>query len=215
MKRVLVLCLLVFFLTQRTSRAHVAPLGESCRAGDAGKICLAIKYVVYRTPAGMPVASEAQAISNIENVNKVWAKCNLGFQIEEYIALKPPDYGLAYNTSTYRELDDIRDTLNDERTLLITTTGPWNRAGTLGGTSANAWTSMPGGAPFGVIVESTVGTFANIVAHELGHYLNLSHLTEASDLMSPIIYSNSTALNATQCRIARTAARSSWARMLR
>jgi hypothetical protein len=75
---------------------------------------------------------------------------------------------------------------------------------------------MPGGGgPFGAILERPVASFANIIAHELGHYLNLYHVSDATDIMNPIIYSSSTKLTSSQCATARSAASFFWSKMYR
>jgi hypothetical protein len=190
-------------------------VGDSCHSDDPSRICLAIKYVVYSDSTGAPVVSQANAINNIRSVNQVWRQCNLGFQIDQWLVVRPSDYQLQYQTANYPELDDIRNSFDDDSTLLLVTTGTWNRAGTLGNTSANAWTAMPGGGPYGAILERPVGTFANIIGHELGHYLNLLHVNDTLDLLNPIIYTNSTKLTPDQCNTARAAAGFFWARMYR
>jgi hypothetical protein len=74
---------------------------------------------------------------------------------------------------------------------------------------------MPGDAPYGVVLEKPVDTYSNIVAHELGHYLNLAHAGDTGDLMNPIIYDNSTVLSEYQCSAARDAATTYWQSMMR
>jgi hypothetical protein len=74
---------------------------------------------------------------------------------------------------------------------------------------------LPGGPPYGAILEQPVGTFPNIVAHELGHYMNLDHVSDTSDLMNPIIYSTSTSIYPSQCNTTRSADNYFWTKMLR
>jgi len=69
--------------------------------------------------------------------------------------------------------------------------------------------------PFGVVLEQSVATYGSIVAHELGHYLNLQHTSDAYNIMSPIIYTNSLTLTGDQCAEARATALSFWGNMLR
>jgi hypothetical protein len=190
-------------------------VGDSCHSDDPGRICLGLRYVAYRDSTGEPVVSPEAALKNIGVINSVWGQCRIAFQIDQYRAIKPADYKLRYQTANYSELEDIRNAFADDGEMLIVTTGTWDRKGSLGTTGANAWTAMPGGAPYGAILERPVGTFSNIIAHELGHYLNLNHLSDVNDIMNPIIYSTSTKLSAEQCNTARSAAAFFWAKMYR
>ncbi|MGK5082624.1 matrixin family metalloprotease, partial [Bdellovibrionota bacterium FG-1] len=193
-----------------------APIvGDSCQSSDPQHLCVALKYVPYLDGNGAPVVTSAQAIANVTAINKVWAQCNIGFQIDEFVPANPKDFGFSFQTANLSELDPIRTAFDDDHTLLVVTTGTWNRSGTLGNTGANAWTNMPGSGPYGAILEQPVGTNANIVAHELGHYLNLDHVSNLPQLMNPIIYDTSTQLTATECATARSAVTGYWKKMMR
>jgi hypothetical protein len=178
-------------------------------------MCLAVKYVVYDDSKGSAVVDDKAAIRNIDAINRIWSECNIGFQIDKYVAANPTQYKLAFNTANLSDLNSIRKTFQDSSTLLVVTTGSWNRSGTLGNTGANAWTNMPGEGVYGVVMESDVGTYSNIIAHELGHYLNLDHVNDESDLMNPIIYDGSTTLTQSQCNEARAAVSNYWTAMKR
>ena len=191
-------------------------VGSSCSEGSGSdRICLGVKLVTYQDSMGQPVINSSEAAANQRGINQVWNQCNIGFQIEDYQAVDPNTYGLRYNTAENFELDGIRRNFNDDSNLLVVVTGAWDRTGSLGATGANAWTAMPGESLLGVVLESSVGTFANIIAHELGHYLGLGHESDASDLMNPIIYDSSTTLSQYQCSSARSTAMSYWQRMIR
>lgn len=192
-----------------------SPLGPSCKGSGSDKMCLALKYVVYKDYDSNEAVSQSNAVQNIQQMNQVWGQCGISFQIDKYLAVLPQDYALQYQTANYDELTQIRQDFEDDSTLLVVTTGPWDRTGSLGSSGANAWTSMPGEEPLGVVLERPVGTYPNIIAHELGHYLSLPHYGDSSDLMNPIIYDNSTHLYEDQCEAARSAAISYWQRMLR
>ena len=97
----------------------------------------------------------------------------------------------------------------------LVTTGTWDRSGSLGETTANAWTSMPGGGPYGSVLERPVGLNSHLIAHEIGHYMNLVHVSDSGAMMNPIIYSTSNRISATQCKTARSAALYFWAQMIR
>ena len=187
-------------------------VGPSCHGGSD---CLALKYVVYKDSAGVPVVSQDEAIANVQSINQTWSACGISFQMDEFLAVNPVDFGLTFNTANNSELDPIRRAFDGSDTLLVVTTGKWDRTGTLGSTGANAWTNMPGSSALGAILESAVGTYPNIIAHELGHYLNLPHVSDTTDLMNPVIYSTSTRLTSSQCSAALAAVTHYWSAMLR
>jgi hypothetical protein len=195
--------------------AVVPAIGDSCHTDDPKRICLGLKYVVYRDSSGEPVLSAQNAVNNVRAINGIWNQCSIAFQIDHFEAVKPADHDLRYQTANYPELDDIRNAFGDDSTLLIATTGTWDRTGSLGNTGANAWTAMPGGGPYGAVIERPVATFANIIAHELGHYLNLLHVGDTTDIMNAIIYTTSTKLSEKQCSTARAAAAFFWSKAFR
>ena len=195
--------------------ASVAQVGPTCVSSDPDHICLAIKYVVYKDSGGQDLLTATEATDNLNGINRAWSQCNIAFQIDQFEAASPEAYGLSYNPANDGELPQIRSQFEDDSTLLVVTTGSWNRSGSLGSTGANAWTNMPGDSPLGAVLEQSVGTFPYIIAHEIGHYLNLLHVSDAKNLMNPIIYPDSDVLDASQCELARSTAQASWKKMLR
>lgn len=191
-------------------------IGDSCQSGGSQQICLALKYVAYIDPSTQaPVIDEAGAIENVRGINSLWSQCGVGFQIEQYLAVQPSDYGLNFATASFAELDQVRGAFGDNGEMVVVTTGTWDRSGTLGQSPANAWTTMPGTGPYGTVLEEPVSGFSNIIAHELGHYLNLLHVSDDQDLMNPIIYSDSSSLASDQCSTVRAAAAFFWPLMYR
>ncbi|MCM2323767.1 MAG: matrixin family metalloprotease [Oligoflexia bacterium] len=190
-----------------------ARLGESCGSSDPDRLCLSLKYVVYRDAQGQPVVSEDEALRNLARINAVWNQCDIAFEIEGYQPSTAERYGLRFSTASSAELTNIRRAFMDTRTLLVVTTGTWS--GTLGAGSANAWTAMPGSGTYGVVLEEPIGDYPNLIAHELGHYLGLGHVSDVGDVMNAVIYASSTRLTAEQCEVARATARSYWSEMLR
>ena len=182
---------------------------------DPYQINLGLKYVVFKDSSGVPALSETELQGMISKINGVWGRCHIHFTLDQYLPVQPLDYGLNYQIANFRDLDTIRNAFRDDHSLLTVLTGAWNRHGTLGSSSANAWTSMPGGQPYGVIMEKPVRSNANLMAHELGHYLNLSHLKDSVDLMNPIIYSNSVFISESQCKSARSTALSYWSKIVK
>lgn len=187
--------------------------GSGCDNEDPDHICLAVKWVSLTDSAGTPSVSEAAAHETVEELNGVWTQCNLSFFVEKYVAADPDDYGLNYATTYSSELNGVRRAFADSTTLLVAITGTWNRYGTLG--SANAWTMMPGGDPYGVVAEKPVGDNGNLIGHELGHYLNLGHVSDSYALMNPVIYGRSVNIYSSQCDTARSAAKYFWTKMIR
>jgi hypothetical protein len=190
-----------------------ASVGPSCSGQGT---CLALKYVSYIDPAtGAPVIGSDEAVQNLSGINQLWAACGVQFEIEQYAPVDPARYSLNFSTASYAELDQIRGAFAQSGELLVVTTGPWDRSGDLGSSEANAWTAMPGGPLQGTVLEAPVGGIANMIAHELGHYLNLSHVADELDLMNPIIYSSSDNLTADQCGTVRSATAFFWPQMYR
>jgi len=190
-------------------------VGPSCHSSDATKICLSLKVVAYVDANAQTVLTEDEAIANVAGINRIWSQCGVAFEIGEFDMVNPVDKGLRYSPKDLSELGTARANYVDAKTMLIVTTGEWDRSGTLGDSGANAWTSMPGGQPYGVVLEASSATYYPIIAHELGHYLNLDHVSDVSDVMNPVIYTTSTKLTASQCTAARAAAAYWWTAMYR
>jgi hypothetical protein len=188
---------------------------NSANSSDEQTLRLGLKYVVYKNSIGSPVLSQKAAIQNINTINRLWSQCKIAFQLDKYLAIDIEQYSLKLNTATFAELDAIRKSFDDQKHILIVTTDRWDRSGSIGKTGANAWTTMPGEELAGVVIESPVGSFGNIVAHELGHYLDLNHSTTATNVMNPIIYDRSTQLTPSQCNAARSAIQTYWLNMIR
>ena len=171
-------------------------------------MCLGVRYVVYTDSSGKALSTKDQAAKNIAQVNQTWAQCGIEFQIDSYEEVDPGKFNLAYDSQAQNQLDQIRNTFNDGQSLLVVFTGPW-------GTVKNAWTSMPGSAPYGAVFESTVADYPQIVAHELGHYLGLDHVADNSNVMDAIIYPDSVQLTQDQCNLAQQTAQKYWKTMMR
>jgi hypothetical protein len=158
---------------------------------------LAAKFVEYTDPStGVPVLSFEQAANLVNGINKIYDQCGIKIKLDQYQTLDPSTQNLPYSLSSMPDLDPIRKRFDDPHEIVVVNTGPWNHS-TIG--SANAWTAMPGDQPAGAVIESTVAMDAPVVAHELGHYLGLDHMKQATNAMNPIIYGDSTKFESWQC----------------
>ncbi|MGK5085236.1 matrixin family metalloprotease [Bdellovibrionota bacterium FG-1] len=188
-----------------------SPIGQKesvCVSSDPNHICLGLKLVSYMDALGVPTVNRADATSLVGEMNQIWSACNIAFQLDEYEAVDPTVSGLSYGSQSESELYDIRKIYGDAVTMLVTVTGPW-----VGKTIA--WTTMPGGGPFGTIVEAQYGHNPMTVGHELGHYQGLYHIKNSTNLMSPYIGSNTSGLTVSQCDIARQTDEQDWQAMMR
>jgi hypothetical protein len=170
--------------------------------------CIGVKVVAYKDASGTPTLSQAGAEQAIQNINQIWKSCNVAFQIETYQAIDPTTVGLSFGEASQRETTQIRQKFSDNKTFLYVITGHWT-------TSTIAWTEMPGGAPYGTIVESAYGAHTVAVAHEFGHYMGLDHINTNGNLMYPVVYPSDTSISASQCGTARSTNAGFWAAMLR
>ncbi len=198
----------------QSSREQARP-NKTCESNDPDFLCLGVKYVLYLDASSQPVISPDVAENNFSVINSIWRQCKIGFQIDELVLKNPESAGLPADTADFSDLDRIRQAFNESSSLLVVTTYKWKRDGNLGHTPANAWTKMPGSGLYGVILEQKVGAFPNIIAHELGHYLNLYHANENTDVMNAIIYNNSKVITQEQCTTARSAVKKWWSNMVR
>jgi hypothetical protein len=194
-----------------TSSGGGSTVTPSCVTSDPNHICLAVHFVSYKDSSGTPVANQSQVNTIFGTMNKLWSQCNIGFQVEKYEQVDPTAKGLSYGANSQNEVDQIRNTYGgDSNMLFAANTGPW-------GTAVNAWTNMPGSAPYGAIMEASIVDYGGgiIYAHEFGHYLGLDHVSDTSDLMDAIIYTDSNTITSEQCQTARDTATQFWSAMIR
>ena len=175
-------------------------------------INLALRFVELLHQDGSLMMSEGAARGLTKKVNKIFSACQIQFSLEDYQVVKPQDVGLSNYPKSLTQMTNFRKPFFDPRYLVIIKTGKWdhNKVG-----NANAWTAMPGDAPSGVVIESPVSSFAGLVAHELGHYLDLYHVENSKNLMNAMIYGDSKQLSQKQCLTMRSTAMKVWASALR
>lgn len=179
-----------------------------CTSNDPNKMCLGVKIVAYKNSKGAPTITQSEVEKTMTKVNDVWKICNIAFQVEEYKAIYPSAYGLAYGAESEKQTTAIRREFSDNSSFLVAVTGPWTGP-------TIAWTEMPGYPPFGTIVEADYGDNAFTVGHEIGHYMGLYHIENTSNLMNPFIGPNTKGLTTSQCNTARNVNNKHWGNMFR
>lgn len=205
----LIIFITFFFL--KTVYSISLPVSE----GKTKPVALAIKYVTYIDSSGNPVVPYFLAIKNIDYLNSNFSQCKIGFNLEQFVATKPINEQLVFSPSQNEELDRIRKSFQSENELVLVTTGKWNREGSLGESTANAWTNLPGEGLYGIVMESVVSSYSQIIVHEIGHYFNLHHVNDSTNAMNPIIYVNSVKFYPSQCNEMRFIIQNYWKRMIR
>jgi hypothetical protein len=190
------------------SRPSTLTGGESCRSNDPRKLCFAIRYVSYRDESGVAVANRKMAIEQVRKANALWAQCGIAFELENYETADPRRHGLRFGEESERETYEIRRRFARPSSLLVVVTGEWS-------SYAVAWTEPPGFETHGTILSSEVASDPEILAHELGHYLNLDHPVSQprewrANLMNWRVYPDSRRLTQAQCARARKAGTTSW-----
>ncbi len=181
---------------------------KTCKSSDPNHLCIGLTLVSYIDSSGTPVLSESAANTLVDGMNQIWNQCNIGFQLEGYQAVDPSTKGLSYAPNWQTEGTQIRSTFQTTNTFLVVAVGPFSN-------STIAVTEMPGGGPYGTIVDSIYATNPMTVGHELGHYMGLYHISDSTNLMNPYIGSNTSSLTASQCSTARSTDQADWVAMLR
>lgn len=179
-----------------------------CVSSDPNHMCIGLKVVSYKDTGGEEVLSRSEAVGLVNGINEIWKTCNIAFQLDEYVAVDPADYGLSFGSGAQSQTGSIRQAFSNGDTFLVVVTGSWN-------SSYIAWTAMPGSSPYGVVATSEFGSDPITIGHELGHYQGLDHSDSSSNLLYPYISSATQNLTASQCESARQVNLSYWKAMLR
>lgn len=187
--------------------------GASISAASYKPIRLGIRYALYTSSTDPEIPNRLQ--ETFGKINTIWKSCGIQFLPELVAASPSDDANVDRAPANLSELFQIRRDLKTPDSLLVAVTDPWKRTGTLGKNGANAWTAMPGAVDHGIVVEWNERWNANLLAHELGHYLGLVHRSSRSELMAPVIYRDSQQISEGECTVARTAVVAYWKNMIR
>ncbi|MEW6055242.1 MAG: M12 family metallo-peptidase [Bdellovibrionota bacterium] len=189
-------------------------------ANGSDLLTIAVRYLSFRDSSGTAVASESKVRNMIDNdVAAVWRQCGISFKLERYEAVDASYANARYSPANYSELNQMRINTQSENDLVIIGTGTWNRAGDLGNSGSNCYSSFPGDRAEGIVCEKKSAGSSLIMAHEVGHWLNLRHTNSpttdavndttsrnvAYNLMDHIVRPSNDELTKGQCVRARTA----------
>lgn len=182
-----------------------APVQSAC--DDPKLKCLAVKVVSHSDSSGKPFASHETAQASLTGVNAVWKACGIGFTLAKYEqAATGRAPASAVDLGTEAGLD--RQMFQEPGYLLVVVSKKW------GGQYAG-WTARPPGTYLGSVLDGRVAAYPPLWWHELGHYLSLAHVADASNVMNPTAYKTSTKITAAQCQQASAFASSYFQAMLR
>ena len=186
-----------------TPTPTIAPLpvtpvsGISCTSSDPNKICLGVKVIVFKNSQGVAVVDSSKMEAAIAQANTVWSFCNIGFQMEQFSPIDPSAYGLTYDISD--SLTFLYDFVNRFKTinqLIFGISGPWSEIH-LG------WTFISPGDPLGLVLNPKEVSRPYTLAHEIGHYIGLSHYGNSQNVMSSTDNGGIQILEQIQCQTAR------------
>ena len=180
---------------------------KTCVNADPNHYCMGLKIVAFEEN-GAPTLTKAQAVKLVKEINAVWSQCNIGFQLESYSSVDPSTKGLPENPDWRRDSSNIRSTFSSDHQFVVISVGSFSEA-------TIAVTEMPGGGPYGALVEAAYATNAYTVGHELGHYQNLDHVKDETNVMNPFIGPETNTLTTDQCATARSADQDYWKAMMR
>lgn len=149
-------------------------------AGSDEMLTIAVRYLAFTDSSGAPVAQNGAVQQMVEGMSRYWRQCAIQFSLEEYQSIDAGSIGARYNPSNYSELDEMRMATQNDSQLTVIGTGAWNRSGSLGASGSNCYSSFPGDRAEGIVCEFKSAAKDFMMAHEVGHWLNLRHTNSPS-----------------------------------
>lgn len=187
-------------------------------ANSNEQLKVAVRYLAFRGGDGA-VAKRDAVEKMVSHMSDVWSQCYIGFMLENYSEIEPSGINAQFSPANYSELDSMREATQSDSDLEIIGSGKWNRAGDLGNSGSNCYSSFPGDQAQGIVCEASSAASPTIMAHEVGHWLNLYHTddptsdyiddttwqNQAGNLMLHLVAPTNTELTHGQCARARSA----------
>lgn len=152
---------------------------ESVATAD-DELKIAVHYVSFKDATSRPLIDESTVRKVVADMSSAWRQCRITFDLEKYDAIDAPSIGVNSNPANYSELDAMRMKLQTDSDFLAIATASWNRAGDLGRTNSNCFSSFPSDRASGTVCEAKVLQNSLLLSHEVGHWLNLYHTENPS-----------------------------------
>lgn len=177
-------------------------------------LVIAVKYIALKDTAG---AADSPARADVETmlakVSSVWAQCDIAFFLAKYETAVADDYGIDMTPSSFSALREVRQVFDDGTYALVARVNDFVNSSELG--TSNAYSTMPGSEPEGIVVEKVSQTSHMLMAHEFGHLIGGLGHTTGTNLMNHFVSPSNTPLTSSQCAKARATIESYHSRWLR
>jgi hypothetical protein len=186
--------------------------GPALATCPSGHTCLALQIDHLASSPKVPgkklhdLPHLMDAEKTLKKVNRIWAPCRISFISEKQWVVDPAEYGLwPLKTGTIPDLQAIITALWDPRFLEVLVLGKILESDgmTFAGFAVSSVGDYTEKDPGGVVIRDVHVNDGMILAHELGHLLNLQHTDRDDALMQPRHSSGSdTELSAAECETA-------------
>lgn len=165
---------------------------------------MAVKYVVLRPSGGAsaagPAISREEAETVFDKMSELWSPCNVRFVLEEFVTATAAELGVPYHPGGASDRYRLRQAFTDSKRAVYIVTGKWDRERDPKDNGSNAFSSVPGDGPQGIVLESWVAKSHRLLAHEFGHISgDLDDTDGDDDLMNHMVGIKNTKLSAEQC----------------
>lgn len=165
-------------------------------------LVIAVKYVALDYASGsLGNPSRADIETMLERASSVWAQCDIAFYLAKHETAKADTYGIDLTPSSFAALRSVRQVFDDGTYALVARVDNFINSSELG--SSNAYSTMPGSDPQGIVVEKVSQTSHMLMAHEFGHLVGGLGHTSGTNLMNHFVSSSNTSLTSSQCSRAR------------
>lgn len=190
------------------------PVPDSLKdPGNPNLLVVGIKYVALKASETSTIPAKSDIETMLAKASQLWAQCDIGFYLAKYENFLASTYGVNLNPASFAALRTTRAAFDDGMYGLIARVENFNDSSELG--TSNAYSTMPGTEPEGIVVERVSQTSSMLLSHELGHLVGGLDHTTGTNLMNHFVSAANTTLTAAQCEAARNTIRNYHSRWLR